>query len=294
MNNQEVEIMTRRTPIPKAVACRLVCVLAMLLPVALSAAAGDVVIKLKRKSGVYTVPCEINGVKRDFIFDTGAANTSLSQELVNELLRRNALSRNDFTGTIQTRNASGVVDNNTTVNIRRLKVGNRVLLNVRAIVAVSQKAPLLLGLNAIDLLGEWSMAQGKLILHDYYNPQLPSSNAITSTVTMIDDSGVDDNDYDSTQGQQSQVDDNERRHDMRVLAYKGDARAQYQLGMRYLNGDGVDPDPKIAVVWLRMAAVQNYRPAQLQLAECLELGIGVEVNQDHANYWRQKAEEALE
>ena len=155
--------MTRRTPIPKAVACRLVCVLAMLLPVALSAAAGDVVIKLKRKSGVYTVPCEINGVKRDFIFDTGAANTSLSQELVNELLRRNALSRNDFTGTIQTRNASGVVDNNTTVNIRRLKVGNRVLLNVRAIVAVSQKAPLLLGLNAIDLLGEWSMAQGNLL-----------------------------------------------------------------------------------------------------------------------------------
>ena len=187
--------MTRRTPIPKVVACRLVCVLAMLLPVVLSAAAGDVVIKLKRKSGVYTVPCEINGVKRDFIFDTGAANTSLSQELVNELLRRNALSRNDFTGTIQTRNASGVVDNNTTVNIRRLKVGNRVLLNVRAIVAVSQKAPLLLGLNAIDLLGEWSMAQGKLILHDYSNPQLPSSNAITSTVTMIDDSGVDD--YDS-------------------------------------------------------------------------------------------------
>ena len=88
--------------------------------------------------------------------------------------------------------------------------------------------------------------------------------------------------------------DNERRHDMRVLAYKGDARAQYQLGMRYLNGDGVDPDPQIAVVWLRMAAVQNYRPAQLQLAECLELGIGVEANQDHANYWRQKAEEALE
>lgn len=279
---------------------RILLVLISLMTFEMGLMADDYVVKLKRKSGVYAIPCEINGVKRDFIFDTGAANTSLSQELVTELLRRKALSHSDFTGTIQTRNASGVVDNNTTINIRRLKVGNRVLLNVRAIVAVSQKAPLLLGLNAIDLLGEWSMANGKLILHDYYNPQLPTSNSIASTVTMIDDNAVNDYDYGYDTGEEtpslqpSQVNDLPQRHDVRVLAYKGDAKAQYLLGMRYLNGEGMDPDPKIAVVWLRMSAVQNYRPAQLQLADCLEQGIGVEANQDSADFWRQKAEEGVE
>ena len=237
---------------------RAAIVAALVMTVAMSSFASDYVVKMKRKSGVYAIPCEVNGVKRDFIFDTGAANTSLSQEFVNELLRKRRLLQTDFTGAMQTRNASGVIDNNTTINIRQLKVGNRMIYNVKAIIAVSQKAPLLLGLNAIDLLGEWSVKKDLLILHDYDNPIIVTGNAT----------------HPST----------------RLLAYKGDAEAQYRMGIFYLNGDGVDSNPEIAVHWLRLSAMQNYRPAQRQLAECYSLGVGVDANEDAAEYWRQMAE----
>ena len=266
------------------------------LLVAESGMAGDYTVKMKRKSGVYYVPCEVNGVKRDFIFDTGAAKTSLSQEFANELLARQALTRNDFKGTTQTRNASGVVDNNATVVLRRLKVGNRLMSNVEAIIAVSQKAPLLLGLNAIDLLGDWTMRKGYLVLHDYNTTATPV-NPLTAQdpiielskimqpadITYIDSEEIIDttNVTDETTTAQP---------DMRVLAYKGDPEAQYQLGMIYLRGEGVAVNQAAAVEWLKSSAEQGHMAAQLALADCYTYGWGVEVDEEKAEYWRRKSE----
>ena len=274
---------------------RAACIVLM-LAVPVSALADDYVVKMKRKSGVYSLPCEVNGVRRDFIFDTGAANTSLSQEFVNELLQKKRLLQTDFAGAIQTRNASGVIDNNTIVNIRQLKVGNRMIYNVRAIIAVSQKAPLLLGLNAIDMLGEWTMKKDMLVLHDYNNPVVVQQHTTNNVVVKDEPLMVDMEQQMPSMGPSSvtplneEVTGNTSHPSIRLRAYKGDAEAQYQMGMFYLNGDDVDPNPEIAVHWLRLSAMQNYRLAQLQLAECYSLGVGVEVNDNSAEYWRRKAE----
>lgn len=268
--------------------CAVVAVVA--IASATSCLADDYVVKMKRKSGVYAIPCEVNGVKRDFIFDTGAANTSLSQEFVNELLAKKRLLQTDFTGAIQTRNASGVIDNNTTVNLRQLKVGNRMIYNVRAIIAVSQKAPLLLGLNAIDLLGEWTMKKNLLVLHDYNTPVV--TQQATTITEVIDEPLLQDVEQQVPAWQEpaSQVTGNASHPSIRLLAYKGNAMAQYQMGMFYLNGDDVDPNPEIAVHWLRLSAMQDYRPAQRQLAECYSLGVGVEPNEEAAYYWHSRAD----
>lgn len=273
---------------------RVVCV-GLLLVVPLTCLADDYVVKMKRKSGVYALPCEVNGVKREFIFDTGAANTSLSQEFVNELLAKKKLLQTDFTGAIQTRNASGVIDNNTTINIRQLKVGNRLIYNVRAIIAVSQKAPLLLGLNAIDLLGEWTMKKDVLVLHDYNKPVVVQQRNITPAV-ISDEPLLEDLEMQmptataSSSESANEVTGNTTHPGIRLRAYKGDAEAQYQMGMFYLKGEGVDSNPEIAVHWLRLSAMQNYHPAQRQLAECYSFGVGVEANETSAEYWRMKAE----
>lgn len=257
-------------------------ILAILMSLSLSCMAGDYVVKMKRKSGVYTIPCWVNGLKGDFIFDTGAANTSLSQEFVNELLRRKLLSQSDFTGAIQTRNASGVIDNNTTIHIKQLKLGNRIIYNVRAIVATSQKAPLLLGLNVIDLLGEWSMNnKGHLTLHGPESVDVDVEPAIVDTLTGRSDI--------TPLPDLTSTDTSVTTPDLKVRAYKGDPIAQYAMGMNYLTGDGVDSDPKVAIFWLQLSAAQNYRPAQLQLANCLEKGLGVDINSQQAEYWRRKA-----
>ena len=263
---------------------RLGILLFLIVAVAISTSAGDHIVKMKRKSGVYYIPCVINGVKKDFIFDTGAAKTSLSQEFANELLAKQALTRNDFKGTTQTRNANGVVDNNATVLLKQVKVGNRLLKNVEAIIAVSQKAPLLLGLNVIDLLGDWTMRNGKLILHDYYGKtEEEEKTQIISPadITYIDDTTLEPN------GDYTNNDDSQPN--LRVRAYKGDPEAQYQMGMLYLKGVDTDANPKYAVEWFRMAATQGHLAAQLALADCYTYGWGVEADETQAKYWRNKS-----
>ena len=267
-------------------------VMALVFGVFTSAVASDYVVKMKRRSGVYVLPCEVNGVKRDFIFDTGAANTSLSQEFVNELLAKKRLLQTDFTGAIQTRNASGSVDNNTTVNIRSLKVGNRMIYNLRAIIAVGQKAPLLLGLNAIDLLGEWTMKKDLLVLHDYNNPVIEHP-VITepSNEILFEDMEQEVGNSQVAAPSTDEVTGNATHPGIRLRAYKGDPEAQFLMGMYYIKGEGVDSTPEIGVHWLRLSAMQDFRPAQRQLAECYSQGIGVDVNEKAAEYWYQKAEE---
>lgn len=283
----------------KGFARRLLVLAVMLAVVIMSVTADDYVMKMKRLSGVYTIQCEVNGVKKNFIFDTGAAHTSLSQEFVNELLAKRKITKADFVGTIQTRNASGVIDNNATVVIKQLKVGNRLISNVKAIVAVSQKAPLLLGLNAIELLGEWSMRKGYLILHDpasvqqsvEYTAQQPSSAVVTP---LGDGNDV----FVDSQQASPRWDDygsvNLLEPGVRVAAYRGDAQAQYIVGVSYLKGDGVDADYGIAVVWLRMSATQGFKPAMQALADCYENGWGLDVDYTQADYWRNKAQEIEE
>lgn len=264
---------------------RLGVLIILIAAVAISATAGDHIVKMKRKSGVYYIPCVINGVKKDFIFDTGAAKTSLSQEFANELLAKHALTRNDFKGTTQTRNANGVIDNNATVVLRQVKVGNRLLTNVEAIIAVSQKAPLLLGLNVIDLLGDWTIRKGQLILHDYYGgEQIVDNNS--QYVSPADISYIDSDD---TTTRNTDVEEDVSQASLRVRAYNGDAEAQYQLGMIFLKGVGTDASPKVAVEWLRMAANQGHLAAQLALADCYTYGWGVEIDEKQAEYWRNKS-----
>lgn len=56
------------------------------------------------------------------------------------------------------------------------------------------------------------------------------------------------------------------------------AKAQYQLGLRYLQGKGVNQDNRSAVMWLQRAAEQNYAPAQYQLGELYRTGDGVDID----------------
>jgi TPR repeat protein len=48
-------------------------------------------------------------------------------------------------------------------------------------------------------------------------------------------------------------------------ANEGNAAAQYNLGLRYRQGDGEPVNQEVAVTWLRKAAAQKYSPAQLAL-----------------------------
>ena len=65
--------------------------------------------------------------------------------------------------------------------------------------------------------------------------------------------------------------------------------AQYNLGICYYCGKGVDRDEKKAVKWYTEAAEQGYARAQCSLGYCYEYGKGVEQDLEKAVEWYTKA-----
>jgi len=69
------------------------------------------------------------------------------------------------------------------------------------------------------------------------------------------------------------------------LAERGDARAQFNLGIIHFTAQGVPHDPIKTVEWYRAAADQGYGPAQAGLAFMYDTGQGVLQNYIQAYKW---------
>ena len=79
--------------------------------------------------------------------------------------------------------------------------------------------------------------------------------------------------------------------ELAIQADNGDAEAQNDLALRYLEGDGVKKNARQAIVWLKRAAEQEHIEAQYNYAICLEEGTGVPMNKADALKWYRKAAE---
>ena len=67
--------------------------------------------------------------------------------------------------------------------------------------------------------------------------------------------------------------------------------AQYQLGVRYIQGDGVPKDAGQAAIWLRKAAERGHAEAQFNLGVMHANGEGVPEDGGQAASWYRKAAE---
>ena len=68
-------------------------------------------------------------------------------------------------------------------------------------------------------------------------------------------------------------------------AEQGDADAQYNLGVMYANGRGVDQNYKTAVKWYTLAAEQGHATAQYNLGGMYAGGLGVLQDNLYAHMW---------
>jgi len=68
-------------------------------------------------------------------------------------------------------------------------------------------------------------------------------------------------------------------------AEKGDAEAQYNLGVMYARGEGVDQDNAEALNWYNKAAKQGVAEAQVSLGVAYNTGVGVAKNGTEALQW---------
>jgi localization factor PodJL len=79
--------------------------------------------------------------------------------------------------------------------------------------------------------------------------------------------------------------------DLKKLAESGDARAQYELGSRYVDGLSVARDPKIATLWLEKASAQGLAPAQYRLGSLYRDGKGLRNDSKLAHSWFKRSAE---
>jgi TPR repeat protein len=76
---------------------------------------------------------------------------------------------------------------------------------------------------------------------------------------------------------------------IRPLANDGDAAAQFNLGLMYMTGQGVQQDSAAAAIWFQKAAEQGYAFAQSNLGVLYRDGQGVQQDSAAAAIWFRKA-----
>ncbi len=79
--------------------------------------------------------------------------------------------------------------------------------------------------------------------------------------------------------------------EFQVLAEQGHAKAQYNLGLMYDNGQGVTQDYVEAVKWYRKADAQDHATAQFNLGFMYDDGQGVPQDYAEAVKWYRRAAE---
>ena len=107
-----------------------------------------------KEGGVTKVKCNINGLPLHFVFDTGAADVTMSMVEANFMLKNDYIKPSDIVGSARYMDANGDITEGTVVNLRNVNFGGLELDNVRASVVRNQKAPLLLGQSVLGRLGK--------------------------------------------------------------------------------------------------------------------------------------------
>ncbi|MGD8589977.1 MAG: hypothetical protein PVG22_14220 [Chromatiales bacterium] len=73
--------------------------------------------------------------------------------------------------------------------------------------------------------------------------------------------------------------------DFKHLANGGHVRAQYLLGLLYLNGQGVGENTERAIDWLKRSAQNGYYLAAVELGQIYGSGRGVAMDSEEAARW---------
>ena len=118
---------------------------------------GKTSVRMENEDGVTFIWIEINGIRLRFIFDTGASNICISQAEATVLYRQGTLLKEDILDIQYFQDATGKVSAGTRIRLRTVKIGDRILKNIEAIVIDNDEAPLLLGQSALEKFGKISI-----------------------------------------------------------------------------------------------------------------------------------------
>lgn len=129
-------------------------------------------IPFTKEGGVCKVKCSINNLPLHFIFDTGAADVSMSSVEATFMLKNDYLSSSDIMGKQNYMTADGNISEGTVINLRDVKLGTLHLKDVKASVVRNQSAPLLLGQSVLSKLGKIEIDNNNKVLRVTYKRKI--------------------------------------------------------------------------------------------------------------------------
>lgn len=173
---------------------RIALLFLMLVAISISSRAEER-IKMNFESGVYTVPCEVNGLKLRFVFDTGASDVHLSLIEAAFMLKNGYISPDDILGTDSYSMADGSIAENAIVLLKEIKIGHIVINDVRACVSSKIDASLLLGQSAIQKLGKYAIDGSELILFSSTDQEEHADASYADSIMYNDKGNVVSFDY---------------------------------------------------------------------------------------------------
>ena len=124
----------------------------------------EVEVPFTRQGGVTQVKCSVNGLPLHFIFDTGAADVTISRVEATFMFKNEYLTSDDVIGKARYMDANGDISIGTVLNIKKITFGGLELENVRASVVESNNAPLLLGQSVLNRLGRIEIDYDRSVL----------------------------------------------------------------------------------------------------------------------------------
>jgi aspartyl protease family protein len=114
-------------------------------------------IKLKKNNGVYEIPAELNGVlKINFIFDSGASDTSISPDIALTLIKTGTIKTEDWLEGQYYSFANGSSAKSERFILREVKIGDKTIKNVTCRIANNINAPMLLGQSVLRKFGKYT------------------------------------------------------------------------------------------------------------------------------------------
>ena len=146
-------------------------------------------IHVKKSGGIYWIPVEVNGVITvDFAIDSGAADVSVPMELFQMLKRTGTIQPPDMLPKGKVKIADGSVQDTDRFLIRKLKIGNTTLNNVKAS-TTAVGGPMLLGQSVLEKLPGWRLdATRELLVFNEAKKAAPvtTGDAFMDTVGIVD------------------------------------------------------------------------------------------------------------
>jgi len=130
----------------------------------------DTKIRLIKKGGVYKIPVQLNeALTIDFIFDSGATDVLISNDIFTTLVKQGKISKADILGYEYYKIADGSTVKQLSIMLRKLQIGQIVVNNVKASVGTSI-TPLLLGQSFMQKFKQFTIdnENGLLLIDPKY------------------------------------------------------------------------------------------------------------------------------